>query len=86
MNSLGPSSVQPARPLPSFAQQAGAPQHRQVLGDSRPRDVEVGRDRPGAQLLVADQGEDLPSPRLGDRAGDLVDRVGNCEARVQGLI
>src|SRR5512132_2712170 len=38
----------------------------QMLRDRRPRDIEVRCDLPGAQLAVADEREDLPSPRLGD--------------------
>jgi hypothetical protein len=82
---LGPGPVEPARPLSPFAQQAGSAQHRQVLGDRGPRDIEVGGNLAGAQLLVADQGQDLATPRLGDRTGDPVNGFGGCEVRVHGL-
>jgi DNA-binding CsgD family transcriptional regulator/tetratricopeptide (TPR) repeat protein len=37
-----------------------------VLGDRRPRDVEVGRDLPGAELVITDEHENLPPPGRGD--------------------
>jgi DNA-binding CsgD family transcriptional regulator/tetratricopeptide (TPR) repeat protein len=37
-----------------------------VLGDRRPRDVEVGRDLPGAELVITDERENLPPPGRGD--------------------
>jgi hypothetical protein len=37
-----------------------------VLGDRGPRDVEVGCDLAGAQLVVADEREDLAAPRRRD--------------------
>lgn len=40
----------------------------EVLGDGRPRDLELSGDLAGGQLLIADEAEDLPSVGLGDRA------------------
>jgi hypothetical protein len=56
--------VEAARPLAALAQQAGALQDRQVLGDRGPRHVEVGGDLTGGELAVTDESKDLAPARL----------------------
>src|SRR4051794_22531518 len=63
---FGTCSVHAPRAVASLAHEPRLLQDVQVLGDRRPRDVEVGRDLAGAQLVVADESEDLPPPRRGD--------------------
>src|SRR6476661_4832753 len=63
---FGTYSVQAPRAVASLAHEPRLLQDVQVLGDRGPRDVEVGCDLAGAQLAVADEGEDLPPPRRGD--------------------
>src|SRR5580765_5137736 len=63
---FGTCSVQAPRAVASLAHEPRLLQDVQVLGDRGPRDVEVGCDLAGAQLAVADEGEDLPPPRRGD--------------------
>src|SRR6476660_8426177 len=63
---FGTCSVQAPRAVASLAHEPRLLQDVQVLVDRRPRDVEVGRDLPGAELVVADEREDLPPPRRGD--------------------
>ncbi|HSS34329.1 MAG TPA: hypothetical protein VLL27_13720 [Solirubrobacterales bacterium] len=58
-----------------------------MLGDSRAGDVEVSGDLAGAELLVADQGQDLPPPRLGNRPRCEVQLLQSVfQVRVDGLI
>src|SRR5437660_6080494 len=64
---VGTYSVQAPRAVASLAHEPRLLQDVQMLGDRRPRDVEVGRDLAGAQLLVANEPEDLTPPRRGDR-------------------
>src|ERR687895_1568603 len=85
LQSLCPEALhelaQPAKPLrhrpvetpgslPALHDQSGFLQHRQVLGDRRPRDLELGRDLTGGELRIPDELEDAPAARLGDGAGD----------------
>src|SRR5712691_3044245 len=63
---FGTCSVQAPRAVASLAHEPRLLQDVQVLGDRRPRHVEVGCDLAGAQLVVADECEDLPPPRGGD--------------------
>src|SRR6266545_2171354 len=58
--------VQASRAVASLAHEPRLLQDVQVLGDRRPRDVEVGCDLPGAELVVADERENLPAPGRGD--------------------
>src|SRR5712691_2141667 len=60
-------SVKAPRAVPSLAHEPRLLQDVQVLGDRGPRDVEVRRDLAGAQLVVADEREDLTAPGRGDR-------------------
>src|SRR2546427_12310872 len=58
--------VQASRAVASLAHEPRLLQDVQVLGDRRPRDVEVGCDLAGAQLAVADECEDLSPSWCGD--------------------
>src|SRR4029453_5730168 len=64
---LGPYAVQASRAVPSLAHEPRLLEDVQVLGDRGARHVEVRRDLAGTHLLVADEGENLPPPRSGDR-------------------
>jgi DNA-binding CsgD family transcriptional regulator/tetratricopeptide (TPR) repeat protein len=64
---FGTCSVQAPRAVASLAHEPRLLQDVQVLGDRRPRDVEVGRDLPGAELVVAHERENLPPPGRGNR-------------------
>src|SRR3989442_1877192 len=63
---FGTCSVQAPRAVPSLAHEPRLLQNVQVLGDRGPRDVEVRCDLPGAELVVADERENLPPPGRGD--------------------
>src|SRR5258705_7767357 len=63
---FGTCSVQAPRAVASLAHEPRLLQNVQVLGDRRPRDVEMGSDLPGAELVVAHEREDLPPPGRGD--------------------
>src|SRR5712691_1062941 len=63
---FGTCSVQAPRAVASLAHEPRLLQNVQVLGDRGPRDVEVRRDLPGAELVVADERENLPPPGRGD--------------------
>src|SRR6266487_6883324 len=63
---LGTYAVQASGAVASLAHEPRLLQDVQVLGDRRPRDVEVGCDLAGAQLVVADEREDLAAPRRRD--------------------
>ena len=54
-----PCSVAP------LGDEAGFAKLGEVLGDGRPRDVEVPCDVAGRQLAIADEGEDGPTTRVG---------------------
>src|SRR5919202_5407846 len=58
-----PCAVQAARSVASLAHEPRLLQDVQVLGDRRPRDVEVRRDLAGAELVVPYERQD-PPPRL----------------------
>src|SRR6266542_3503993 len=58
--------VQAPRAVPSLAHEPRLLQDVQVLGDRRPRDVEVRRDLAGAQLVVTHERENLTAPGSGD--------------------
>src|SRR5690606_16646565 len=65
---LGARPVQAARPLAALGHQPSLAQHLQVLGDRRPGDVgEPLRDRPGGELVAADEPQDLAPAGLRDR-------------------
>src|SRR4051812_28830963 len=49
---LRPQGVEPASSLAPLGDQAGFAQHSQVLGDSRPRDLEARGDLAGRKLSV----------------------------------
>src|SRR5918996_5574203 len=66
---LGPRPVETPSSLPALDDQPGFLQHRQVLGDRGPRDLELVRDLTGGQLPLPDELEDAPAARLGDGAG-----------------
>src|ERR671935_2561791 len=59
---FSPGSVQASRAVASLVHEPRLLQDVQMLGDRRPRDVEVGCDLAGSELAVADEREDLPSP------------------------
>ena len=63
---FGTCPIQASRAVASLAHEPSLLQDVQVLGDRRPRHVEVGCDLTGAQLVVTDECEDLPPPRGGD--------------------
>jgi hypothetical protein len=63
---FGTCPVQTPRAVASLAHEPRLLEDVQMLGNRRPRDVEVGRDLPGAKLAVADEREDLPPPGRGD--------------------
>src|ERR1700675_2228283 len=63
---FGTCSVQAPRAVASLAHEPRLLQDVQVLGYRWPRDVEVGCDLAGAQLVVADEREDLAAPRRRD--------------------
>src|SRR6266508_5877301 len=63
---FGTCPVQPPGAVASLAHEPRLLQDVQVLGDRRPRDVEVRRDLPGAELVVADECENLPPPGRGN--------------------
>src|ERR687887_913884 len=56
---FGACPVQAPGAVASLAHEPRLLQDVQMLGDGRPRHVEVGRDLAGAQLLVANEGQDL---------------------------
>src|SRR3954454_17218267 len=60
-------AVEAPRPLTPLAHETGLLEYAQVLRDRRSRDVETRRDLTSGQLTIADQLEDLPSPRLRER-------------------
>ena len=62
--------VEPAGAVAALLQQAGVLQHTQVLGHGLGGDVEVLGDLAGGQLAVADEGEDAPPLRFGERPED----------------
>jgi hypothetical protein len=59
-------SIQASRAVASLVHEPRLLQDVQVLGDRGPRNVEMGCDLAGAQLVVADELEDLPPPWCGD--------------------
>src|SRR6266568_4516628 len=63
---FGTYAVQASGAVASLAHEPRLLQDVQVLGDRRPRDVEVRCDLAGAQLVVADEPEDLAPPGRGD--------------------
>jgi hypothetical protein len=63
---FGTCSVEAPRTVASLAHEPRLLQNVQVLGDRRPRDVEVGCDLPGAELVVAHERENLPPPGRGN--------------------
>src|SRR2546429_4596985 len=63
---FGTYPVQAPRAVPSLTHEPRLLQDVQVLGDRRPRDVEVRRDLAGAQLVVTDERENLTAPGRGD--------------------
>jgi hypothetical protein len=67
LEALGPHAVQASRAVPSLAHEPRLLEDVQMLGDRRARHVEMGGDLARAQLTVADERENLPPPRSGDR-------------------
>src|SRR5438309_11102766 len=63
---LGTNPVQASGAVASLAHEPRLLQDVQVLGDRRSRHVEMRRDLARAQLVSADEGEDLATPRSGD--------------------
>src|SRR6266850_2144455 len=63
---FGTCSVQAPRAVASLVHEPRLLQDVQVLGDRRPRDVEMGRDLAGAELAVADERENLSPSWCGD--------------------
>src|SRR5919198_4125477 len=64
---FGSRPVQASCAVPPFAHETGLLQDVQVLGDGRPRHVEMRRDLAGRQLPVADERQDAPPSGLRDR-------------------
>src|SRR5580765_4928480 len=67
LEALGPHAVQASRAVSSLAHEPRLLEDVQMLGDGRARDVEVRGDLARTQFAVADEGQDLPPPRCGDR-------------------
>jgi hypothetical protein len=65
---LGSRPVETPGSLPALHDEPRLLQHRQVLGDRRPRHVELGRDLTCGQLGIPDELEYAPATRLGDGA------------------
>src|SRR6266567_6147782 len=59
---FGPGSIQASRAVASLVHEPRLLQDVQMLGDRRPRHVEVGCDLAGGELVVADEREDCPAP------------------------
>src|SRR3989442_15446764 len=64
---FGTRPVKAPGAVASLAHEPRLLQDVQMLGDRRPRHVEVGRDLAGAELVVADEGQDLAPPGRCDR-------------------
>jgi hypothetical protein len=64
---FGACSVQASRAVASLAHEPRLLQDGEVLGDRRPRDVEVRRDLARGELLVAHESQDPAPRRRGDR-------------------
>src|SRR3954453_8065800 len=64
---LGTCAVEPPRPLTPLAHETGLLEYAQVLRDGGAGHVEARCDRASGQLAVADQLEDLASPRFRKR-------------------
>src|SRR3954451_21574576 len=64
---FGTDAVEPPGPVASLVHEPRLLQDVQVLRDRGPGDVEVRRYLTGAQLVVADESEDLAAPRRRDR-------------------
>src|SRR5690242_17760312 len=60
-------AVKALRALTPLAHETGLLEYTQVLGDRGPGHVEAGGDLACRQLAFADQLEDLPPPRFGQR-------------------
>src|SRR5215471_3355096 len=65
---LGPGPVQPPRAVASLAHEPRLLEDVQMLGDRRPRDVEVRRDLARRELAVPDERKDPPPPGRRDRS------------------
>src|SRR5262245_1844449 len=63
---FGTCAVEASGAVASFAHEPRLLQDVQVLGDRRPRDLEVRRDLAGAELAVADEAQNRAPSRLGD--------------------
>src|SRR6266568_9381010 len=63
---LGTCPVQASGAVASLAHEPRLLQDVQVLGDRRSAHVEMRRDLAGAELVVADEGQDLAAPGSGD--------------------
>src|SRR5436190_10867769 len=64
---LGTRPVEASGAVASFAHEPRLLEDVQVLGDRRPRDLEVRRDLSGAELSVADEAQDRAPSRFCDR-------------------
>src|SRR5204862_179286 len=64
---FGTCPVEAPGAVASLAHEPRLLQDVQVLGDRRPRDLEVRRDLAGAELSVADEAQDRAPSRLCDR-------------------
>src|SRR5918996_552870 len=76
---LRPRPVETPGSFPTLHDEPGLLQHRQVLGDRRSRDLELGRDLSGGQLCIPDELEDAPATRA-RVAGARVARLATTEA------
>src|SRR4029077_2508456 len=64
---LGPHAVEASGGVASFIHEPGLLEDGQMLGDRRPRHVEMRGDLSRRELLVADEPQDLAPARSGDR-------------------
>src|SRR5207247_6424908 len=64
---FGTRAVQAPGAVASLAHEPRLLQHAQMLGDRRPRQVEVRRDRARGQLFVRDETKNRAPVRRGDR-------------------
>src|ERR1041385_7309776 len=62
---LGPRAVEAPGAVASLAHEPRLLQDAQVLGDRRPRQVEMLRDRAGRELVVGDEPQDRAAVRRG---------------------
>src|SRR5262249_40170079 len=68
VETLGTNPVQAAGPVPALVEHPRVLEDPEMLRDRRTWNLEVRRDRAGAQLMVADEAKDLTTSGYGERA------------------